>query len=155
MDYLAAAEAFGTLRQCSQNFIVEACQKLHFTYTEYALLISLFEMEGASQDELTEKMGLDKSAVTRTVKSLETKGFIFRQQDILDKRKKHLYLTQAAKDKRKFLEQVIKSWVSYLTAGLSASQEEVLLQGFQQLAARALQADFRQLCRQAEAGDLT
>ena len=38
MDYLNVARCFAILHRRSQNFLVEACQKLGLTYSEYVLL---------------------------------------------------------------------------------------------------------------------
>ena len=44
MDYLDIAHCFGVIRRRSQAFVVEACEKLHLTYSEYALLLKLYSL---------------------------------------------------------------------------------------------------------------
>ena len=81
MDYLDIAHCFGVIRRRSQAFVVEACEKLHLTYSEYALLLKLYDAEGCSQDDMAGMLYLDKAVVTRVIKTLEGKGFIYREQD--------------------------------------------------------------------------
>ena len=67
------------------------------TVGEEPYFIALAHEDGLTQDELTNRVNVDKSATARVVKSLELKGLVSREIDPLDKRNKKLYLTEKAK----------------------------------------------------------
>jgi len=53
---------------------------------EFALLVRVFEKPDLTQNEYSELTFKDKTTVTRHLKSLESKGYILREQDEQDKR---------------------------------------------------------------------
>ena len=58
-DYVNVGRWFSILHRRSQLFAVEACQKLHLTFSEYIMLIRIYDHEGAKQDELANMLYLD------------------------------------------------------------------------------------------------
>jgi len=60
------------------------------------LLIALYEEEGISQHNLCEIYNLDKAGVGRSLNKLREKGYIRKEIDEVDKRRKKLYLTEKA-----------------------------------------------------------
>ena len=145
MDYLNVARCFGTLRRRSQAFVVEACQDLHLTLSEYILLIKLYEHEGVSQEEMAGILYIDKAVVTRSIKNLEAKGFIYREKDNLDRRMKRLYITTFGRVHEDFLKDISRRWIDYLSEEMASQEIEALLKGFQKLADRAQRADFHKI----------
>ena len=55
-DYVNVGRWFSILHRRSQLFVVEACQKLDLTFSEYIMLIRIFDHEGAKQDELWDRI---------------------------------------------------------------------------------------------------
>ena len=49
-------------------------------------LLQLYKQDGISQEELTEKLNIDKGTTARSIKKLEKEGFIIRVKDEHDKR---------------------------------------------------------------------
>ena len=145
MDYLNVARCFAILHRRSQNFLVEACQKLGLTYSEYVLFMRVFENEGTSQEDLAALLFVDKAVVTRTMKLLEEKNLIYREKDAVDRRMKRIYLTEFGRSQQEFLVKVLNSWADYLVAGMERSEITQLMQGFHKLAERPCQADFRKI----------
>ena len=66
MDYVSIGRCFTILHRRSQAFVTAACARLHLTYSEYVLMIRLYDAEGASQEELASMLYLDKAVVTRS-----------------------------------------------------------------------------------------
>ena len=122
MDYLNVARCFAILHRRSQNFLVEACQKLGLTYSEYVLFMRVFENEGTSQEDLAALLFVDKAVVTRTMKLLEEKNLIYREKDAVDRRMKRIYLTEFGRSQQEFLVKVLNSWADYLVAGMERSE---------------------------------
>lgn len=109
-EYINIGRWFSVLHRRSQIFVVEACEKLHLTYSEYVMLLRIYDHEGARQDELAAMLYLDKAVVTRTMTMLENKGLVYREQDARDKRAKHVYLTDYGKKQHAYLRNVIQRW---------------------------------------------
>lgn len=51
---------------------------------------------GASQEELSEIVGVDKAAGTRAIRSLESKGYLIRKRNESDRRQNRVYPTDMA-----------------------------------------------------------
>ena len=50
-EYINIGRWFSVLHRRSQIFVVEACEKLHLTYSEYVMLLRIYDHEGARQDD--------------------------------------------------------------------------------------------------------
>ena len=61
MDNLQVARCFSILDGRSRSYVLEACRPLQLTYSEYVLLLRLFDCEGASQEDLSRALQTDKS----------------------------------------------------------------------------------------------
>lgn len=147
MDNLQVARYFSILDGRSRSYVSEACRSLKLTYSEYILLLRLFTCEGARQEDLAHLLQMDKSAVARTVKLLEQKGFIFREKDTLDRRIKRIHLTEYGRMQHDFLLSVMNGWVNHLVASLPPNDIETLERGFQILAERSTNTDFQEIIK--------
>lgn len=140
-EYVDLARWFSILYRRSQQFVVEAGEELGLTYSEYVLLLRLYDHEGAMQDELAASLFLDKAVVTRTVNSLEKKGYLTREADEMDRRIRHVYLTDFARAQYPFLCNILQRWTEYLCKGLKKSEVKVMFGIFGKLTDRACAAD--------------
>lgn len=146
-DYVNAGRWFSILYRRSQQFIVEACQRMGLTFSEFTLLLRIHANPGVKQDDLAKVLFLDKAVVTRTINALESKGYIVRSQDKLDKRVKHVYLSVEAESYYPFLHNVLKRWTEYLTEGMSEKELEKMSKSFQHLTDRACEANLPDLAK--------
>ena len=78
----------------------------HIGWGHFAILMSLYEMEGRSQDRLALSRGFDKTMIAKSVVMLEEEGFIRREIDQDDKRVKRLYLTEKSRNLRLEMERI-------------------------------------------------
>ena len=65
---------------------------------QFMFLLELYIQDGRNQEELSERLKIDKGTTARALKKLEEQGFITRLKDECDKRSNKIYLTQKAKD---------------------------------------------------------
>lgn len=65
------------------------------------------DKEGTPSTQLGPKMGMEPTSLSRTLKTMEDKGFIYRKVDGKDKRKVLIYLTEDGLDKRRIARQVV------------------------------------------------
>ena len=145
MENLQVARCFSVLDGRSRSYVLEACRPLQLTYSEYVLLLRLFDCEGASQEDLSRVLHTDKSAVARTLKLLEQKGFICREKDAEDRRIKRIRLTEYGRMQHTFLMSVMNCWVNYLIDTLSPQDVDSVARNFQVLAQRSSEADFQEI----------
>lgn len=81
--------------------------------SEYGVSLSVgfillnIDKEGTPSTQLGPKMGMEPTSLSRTLKSMEEDGLIYRKSDKKDKRKVLLFLTQEGIDKRKIAKQVV------------------------------------------------
>jgi len=78
----------------------------HIGWGHFAILVSLYEMEGRSQDSLALSRGFDKTMIAKSVVKLEKEGFVRRETDHDDKRVKRLYLTEKSRNLRPEMERI-------------------------------------------------
>lgn len=142
MNYVELALCFGIVRRRSQALIVEACRDLGLNYSEYALLLKLNQMEGCSQDELASVLFVDKAAVTRVIKGLETKGYLYREIDGTDRRLRRLYLTEFGHQQALIVEDIVNQLMGQLAAGFNPNRLHHLTEGFKEIAEMLRRDDF-------------
>lgn len=95
--------------------------------SQYALLAGLDEFGPASQAELSEHSGLDRSDVVRWVDELVAQKLARREQDPADRRRNVVTLTATGRRRLAVLDQRIDEAQQELLAGLSADERRQLV----------------------------
>ena len=91
---------------------------------EYGLTISIgfillnIDREGTPSTQLGPKMGMEPTSLSRTLKTMEEKGLIFRKSDDIDKRKVLIFLTEEGIDGRRVAKDVVFNFNEALTANI-------------------------------------
>lgn len=75
-------------------------EKLGLTYTQYIVLVALWEKDDQTVGELGEKMFLESNTLTPILKKLEQSGFIERRRDPADERQVRIQLTPKGSELR-------------------------------------------------------
>lgn len=125
-------EVIHTARQC-QLCVGGKMEKYGITAAEEPFFMAIQKHVGATQDELTALVGVDKAATTRALSSLERKGYLIRQQDESDRRKNRIYATdQALKLGPEVLETLLELNDEILH-GISEEDQEILCHALLQM----------------------
>lgn len=66
------------------------------TAAEEPFFMAVIHHKNSTQEELTAMVGVDKAATARAIRSLESKGFLTRQQDEKDRRQNRVCATNIA-----------------------------------------------------------
>ncbi len=74
--------------------------KLGLTYTQYIVLVALWERDDQTVGEIGEKMFLESNTLTPILKKLEQTGFIERRRDPADERQVRIRLTPRGSELR-------------------------------------------------------
>lgn len=141
MDYLKASHDFGIINRRSQTYVTEICKPWNLSYSEYIILMSLYIRSGCQQNELGKAIKADKALVARCVKTLEEKGFLFRNQSEQDRRVKYIYLTEKAWSLQGTMENILKKWVEALVQGIDEHALDKALDIMHAVAENAAHAD--------------
>ncbi|MCQ2601720.1 MAG: MarR family transcriptional regulator [Treponema sp.] len=114
---------------------------LHMMYMKYSDTMnekntgSLFH--GNTQDELIKEIHFDKGVMTRTMKSLEDKGFVERSQNPSDSRSFLFCFTEKGIKFRDVLMNIFVRWNSIITEGIDEKDIPVISAALEKMAANA------------------
>ena len=109
-----------------QQELKEVVEPFGITVGEEPYFMALMHEDGLTQEELTSRVNVDKSATARAVKSLESKGYLKREVDDGDRRNKKLYLTKRAREIYEPLVAALKNYNQMLTNGWSEEEYQTV-----------------------------
>ena len=96
--------------------------KLDLTYSQYLVMMVLWEQDGASVKDVGSRLHLDSGTLTPLLKRLEAKGIVVRSRSESDERVRVLKLTQQGRE----LRQVAKSVPNAMRCKLDLELDELL-----------------------------
>lgn len=100
------------------------------------ILLYLYHHDGSTQDAIVSFLNINKAAVTRTVQSLEERGYIFRQKGVEDRRCNHLHLTDKAYLLEKDVRASVRSWNALLTESMETQTLNIIMNGLKEMVDR-------------------
>ncbi|MGI6576244.1 MAG: MarR family winged helix-turn-helix transcriptional regulator [bacterium] len=96
---------------------------LNLTGAEADIIFHLLSTsDGLSQENLAERLDIGKAAISRTVNSLDSKGYIHRERQADDSRTYRVMLTDAAKDVSDRIERAYRMAYEISLRGISESE---------------------------------
>ena len=98
-----AARSLGT--RLNRNFIDAGYD---VTCEQWSVLVNLWHRNGQSQQELAGVTCKDKTSMTRLIDGLEKRNIVVRTPDKIDRRQKHIYLTNKGKAFQQQLLKIVK-----------------------------------------------
>ena len=110
-----------------RSFINKGLTQYDMGYGQMLFLLQLYKQDGISQEELSEKLSIDKGTTARSIKKLEKEGFIIRLKDEHDKRAYKIYLTDKSKEKQDGVCNVLQEWESILTENITEEERDTLI----------------------------
>ena len=116
----------GIIERCAMDYKNQRLQELGLSSCNYVYIISICKNPGISQEELVKKIFVNKSNVTRNLKSLESNGYIYKETDVNDKRVNKIYPTKKAVEVLPKLREVLREWKGVLLSGLSVEEQDIL-----------------------------
>lgn len=97
--------------------------------------------EGTPATKIAPLMGMEPTSLSRLLKNMEDKGYIYRKGDETDKRIVRIYLTQSGLEKRKIARDTILKFNEKILTNIKEKDLEVLVKVLEQIS--ALTKDFR------------
>lgn len=93
----------------------------------YFLNQLLLEADGISQEELSRKMVVDSAHTARAIKILEEKGFVYREKDSEDGRKKNIFITDKSLKIKEDYHNIYKDLNKILVKDFTSEEIELLI----------------------------
>lgn len=90
--------------------------KLGITYPQYLVLMVLWESDGLTVNEISQKLILNTNTITPLLKRMETMGIITRQRSATDERKVMITLTEKGTKMRETAAEIPEKLASALMA---------------------------------------
>ncbi|MGK0741413.1 MarR family winged helix-turn-helix transcriptional regulator [Leucobacter sp. Z1108] len=126
------------------GFLIRRAQQLHvavwsrvvsteISSVQYSILVTLDRLGEASQRELCDEAGLDRSTIAEILRRMERNGLIERQRSAVDARRNTVRLTAHGLAERIRLRPLVKAVQQELTTGLSAAERAQLEHGLKRL----------------------
>lgn len=98
--------------------------KNDLTMTMGYVLLNIDQENGTPSTQLGPKIGMEPGSLTRTLKTMEDKGYIYKQSDEIDRRKVHICITELGKLKREASREAVIHFNAYLDKKISATQKK-------------------------------
>jgi len=115
------------LHRHAQMFHNQQLKDINISSSEFPFLLYLNSIDGVTQETFAQYYGMDKAAVTRTIQSLEEKGFVYRAKNKEDLRCNYIYLTDKSKDILPELRLRVDRWNAFLKEGLDDKEVEIVI----------------------------
>jgi DNA-binding MarR family transcriptional regulator len=135
IDIVAAMISF-TYRSVQKHLAKELAQ-YRIGWGHFAILMSLYNQEGRSQDSLAQSGGFDKTMIAKSILRLEEEGIVYRKIDSEDKRIKRLYLTEKGKELRPEMERIGLKLNALLLKGLDSDELSCAIESVRKIALNA------------------
>lgn len=118
----------------NQVFWAQYLKEYDITSAEYPVLIALNKSDAITQEEIAACLSIDKSAVTRVIKSLLEKGFIERKKDHEDLRCNRIYLTEKGHAAWKPIKEGMEEWHRIISDHLNSDEVQEVTRILSQMA---------------------
>jgi len=96
-------------------------------------------IKGQTQDQMIDEIHYDKAVMTRTMQSLESKGYVVRRTNPADSRSYIFSLTKKAHDLKPTLLNILEYWNDGLKKGIDKTKFEIANKALSQIANNALE----------------
>jgi DNA-binding MarR family transcriptional regulator len=104
---------------------------------QYLFLLTLFSHNGASQERISDYLKIDKTTTAKSIKKLESSGYVIRDIDSEDKRAYKVFLTQKALDIIPLVQETMRGWEQIVISEISEEEYAVLEKLLKQMAEKA------------------
>lgn len=100
---------------------------LDLTKEQVIVLKRLHDQDGMNQNELAFITLRNKSSLTRLLSNMEKKGYILRKQSTIDKRIKHVHLTNLGEEVFNKIRPILKNLIATIENDVSEDEKQQLI----------------------------
>lgn len=102
--------------------------KAHGLTMSIGFILLIVDKQGTPSTQLGPRMGMEPTSLSRTLKTMETKGYIYREIDKDDKRKVLIFLTKQGLELRKEVKKVVVEFNEKLLKSIPAKKLEAFFE---------------------------
>jgi DNA-binding MarR family transcriptional regulator len=128
---LKVEDPFGKFVHLTERLLVNRLQRnfraagYSITAEQWHVLINLWEQDGQTQQQLSEKTEKDKGNITRLISGLEKRNILVRIPNYSDGRSKLIYLTSKGKEYQKALIQIAQKTLYQAQANIPNNEIDI------------------------------
>ena len=126
------------LHQQARSYFEKKLVPFHLGSGTLPVLMTLLRHDGMNQQELSERLHVDKATTTRAITKLIKEDYVTRETDPQDHRAYRLFVTQKARKTAPEIQKVLSSWTEILAEGFTPEEKTTTLILLQRLRDNAL-----------------
>ena len=115
-------KAISILYRKSHIWLHEGCEKYDLTAAQAVVILIVCDHKELTQDEITKRLGLDKSVIAKTVTKLTELGFLVRSTNAKDKRTFDIHPTEKAWDAYPHVQKELDECFERMTGHMTAAE---------------------------------
>lgn len=123
----------GILERHRRRYLNERLSSTGLVGHQFFMLLNLHHQPGMCQDEISDRLSIDKTRIARSATFLEENGYIRRDRDENNRRRYHLYLTQKGEDMIPVIRSVVVDWGKSVTKGIPEEKIDDFIDMLQQM----------------------
>ena len=125
------------ITRCGALFRNQRMEPMGLNARQASSLFAICKEPGISQDQLSRRVVLNKSNITRQLTFLEERGLVSRVTSQKDKRVLQLYPTEKALEILPQIREIYRNWRVHLLQDLSEEERECLVTMLEKMKARS------------------
>lgn len=125
-DYQHIGKYIGEFHRYSCMYFGKKFSKFGIGSGQYLFLLNLYNSNGITQEELTEKVKLDKATTARAIKKLEDMGYVKRVKKESDRRAYRLEITEKAEKIQEEVYSIMDEWEAKIRSCFTNEESQEL-----------------------------
>lgn len=117
-------KSISILYRKSHIWLNNGCVQYSLTAAQAVVILIVCDFKVLTQDEITKRLGLDKSVIAKTVTKLEERGFLVRETNAKDKRTYNITPTEKAWEVYPFVKEQIDEGFMKMTSQMTDAERE-------------------------------
>ena len=127
----------------NQVYLNMVLKPYNITASELPVMTYLFGHDGASQEEMSTYLMIDKAATARAIQSLSEKGYLRKEKDPEDQRANRITLTAAAMALEGEIRGHLQAWSGFLTDGLDETAVNTMFEVLERMVQKVETKDLK------------
>lgn len=117
-----------------EQFINEKLETYNLKHSEANLLMYLYNnKDGINQEALTTNLGVDKATVSRAVRGLLKKSYLFRKRSSRDGRVNLIFLSKKAREIEEVVRNIYQSWFNLIMGDIPDDEIKIMLKNLEKM----------------------
>lgn len=126
-DRESPGRRFSIIQRLSLIYLSGPMSGTGISKSKIPYLMKILSTPGIVQEDLTNHLCLDRAATARALRSLENNGFVYREEDPQDRRRKNVYPTPKAEGLQGEMVDILKAHNDVLLSGFTGEEQGLLV----------------------------